>query len=128
MSTTTPATRISCHTEYWDGTSWEESGDGTDDLPIDAVPTTLDQARAEAADAWDVYIKDWARAEAFESRVSRFAEPGDKFEFSCRLVWTDDDAEWDDDDRHLAIVEINAVLDDDEVVGYELGDVKLYGA
>lgn len=119
MSTITAPDTISHRTEYWDTLqhAWLPCGDGGYGTLAD-VPTTLEQARAEAAGAWDTYIRDWVReGDTYEDEDGAPA--------SYRIVW--DGAGAEDPDEHLATVEIDVVRDDDGyVIGYELGAVELY--
>lgn len=118
MSTT--ITEVTFHTEYWDNrqNAWLPCGDYGNGGTLDHVPTTLEQARAAAADAWDTYIADWVGAGYWAGTEEPAA--------SYRLAWDDAHAEYDDE--HIATVEIDVVRDDDTdaVIGYELGAVELY--
>lgn len=124
MSTITAPDTISHYTEYWDNRehAWRACGDHGDGTLAD-VPSTHEDALREAADAWATYIETWVR-EGDAAAVYEYEQPA----ASYRLVWTDNDAEWDDEP--LATVEIDVVRDTDTgaVIGYELGAVKLHSA
>lgn len=109
MSTITAPDTTSVYTEYWDNRQhqWIEYGDhgyGT----VDDVPTTPEQARAEAESAWGTYLQAAADEDAETT--------------AYRLVWATPGG------GIIATVEIDVVRDDDtnSVIGYELGAVELY--